>query len=194
MGSALQSSSMKVVAALTVLCLLAAPAMSKNLGSINVKDFGEVFVCAPDWAAGAIQMHDNGFTMNGNSRLCFCNRAVDGWDPNAYWQTPLNNKHFAYTLDLSNVGCHCNAAAYSGLAGAYGAYGYGLAAPAYAAAPIAAAPIAAATYAAPAVAAPAVVAPAPARYAVPAPRVIEEAPIVEKIVEPVEQWGYKIKY
>jgi len=112
MGSALQSSSMKVVAALTVLCLLAAPAMSKNLGSINVKDFGEVFVCAPDWAAGAIQMHDNGFTMNGNSRLYFCNRAVDGWDPNAYWQTPLNNKHFAYTLDLSNVGCHCNAAAY----------------------------------------------------------------------------------
>merc|ERR1712165_705800 len=103
MGSALQSSSMKVVAALTVLCLLAAPAMSKNLGSINVKDFGEVFVCAPDWAAGAIQMHDNGFTMNGNSRLYFCNRAVDGWDPNAYWQTPLNNKHFAYTLDLSNV-------------------------------------------------------------------------------------------
>merc|ERR1712117_414036 len=112
MGSALQSSSMKVVAALTVLSLLAAPAMSKNLGSINVKDYGEVYVCAPDWASGAIQMHDNGFTMNGNSRLYFCSSPVDGWDPNAYWQTPLNNKHFAYTLDLSNVGCHCNAAAY----------------------------------------------------------------------------------
>merc|ERR1711863_42256 len=82
----------------------------------------------------------------------------------------------------------------AGLAGAYGAYGYGLAAPALAAAPIAAAPIAAATYAAPAVAAPAVVAPVANRYAVPAPRVIQEAPIVEKIVEPVEQWGYKIKY
>merc|ERR1711964_446524 len=76
MGSALQSSSMKVVAALTTICLLAAPALSKNLGSINVKDFGEVFVCAPDWTAGAIQMHDNGFTMNGNSRLYFCNRAL----------------------------------------------------------------------------------------------------------------------
>merc|ERR1712226_1030827 len=68
----------------------------------------------------------------------------------------------------------------AGLAGAYGAYGYGLAAPALAAAPIAAAP--------------AVVAPVANRYAVPAPRVIQEAPIVEKIVEPVEQWGYKIKY
>merc|ERR1711981_1131694 len=59
----------------------------------------------------------------------------------------------------------------AGYAGAYGAYGY-----------------------AGALAAPAVVAPAPATYAVPAPRVVQEAPIVEKIVEPVEQWGYKIKY
>jgi len=76
----------------------------------------------------------------------------------------------------------------AGLAGV-GAYGYGLAAPAYAGA-YAAAPLAAA----PAVAAPVVAAPVANRYAVPAPRVIEEAPIVEKIVEPVEQWGYKIKY
>merc|ERR1711981_291109 len=78
----------------------------------------------------------------------------------------------------------------AGYAGAYGAYGYAgaVAAPAYAA-PAYAAP----AVAAPVVAAP-VVAPAPAPYAVPAPRVVQEAPIVEKIVEPVEQWGYKIKY
>merc|ERR1711981_664077 len=68
----------------------------------------------------------------------------------------------------------------AGYAGAYGAYGY-------------AGAVAAPAYAAPVVAAP-VVAPAPATYAVPAPRVVQEAPIVEKIVEPVEQWGYKIKY
>jgi len=65
--------------------------------------------------------------------------------------------------------------------GGYGAYGY-------------AGALAAPAYAAPLAAAPAVVAPAPVNYAVPAPRVLEEAPIVEKIVEPVEQWGYKIKY
>merc|ERR1712168_2402 len=109
MGSAVHSISMKVIAALTTLSILAAPAMSKNMGSINVKDYGEVLVCAPDWAAGQIDMHDNGFTMRGDSRLYFCNRAVDGWDANAYWQSPLMDKHFAYTLDLSNVGCHCNA-------------------------------------------------------------------------------------
>lgn len=74
---------------------------------------------------------------------------------------------------------------YGGYPG-YGAYGYaglggyhhglGLAAPL--AAPIAAAPLVA----------------APATYAVPAPRVLQEAPIVEQVVEPVEQWGYKVKY
>ena len=82
---------------------------------------------------------------------------------------------------------------YGGYAGAYGGYagGYGAlpyAAPAYAAAPVVAA-------AAPApVAAPVLAAPVPAQYAVPAARVIQEAPIVEQVVEPVEQWGYKIKY
>jgi len=73
---------------------------------------------------------------------------------------------------------------YAGLAG-YGAYGYGLGG--YAAPVAAAAPVVAA-------AAPVIAAPVANRYAVPAPRVLEEAPIVEKIVEPVEQWGYKIKY
>merc|ERR1711981_359620 len=79
---------------------------------------------------------------------------------------------------------------YAGLGGLYGGYGgypgygaYGYAAGAYAApyahAPIAAAPIAA---------------PIATNYAVPAPRVLQEAPIVEQVVEPVEQWGYKVKY
>jgi len=80
---------------------------------------------------------------------------------------------------------------YAGLAGygAYGAYGYGagLGHLGYAAPVAAAAPVVAA-------AAPVIAAPVANRYAVPAPRVLQEAPIVEKIVEPVEQWGYKIKY
>merc|ERR1712223_1786714 len=78
---------------------------------------------------------------------------------------------------------------YAGLGGLYGGYGgypgygaYGYAG-AYAA-PIAAAPLAAAPIAAPIA----------TNYAVPAPRVLQEAPIVEQIVEPVEQWGYKVKY
>ena len=47
---------MKLVLAITLLCCLAAPALAKNLGSIQVKDYGEVWVVAPDWAVGAIQV------------------------------------------------------------------------------------------------------------------------------------------
>ena len=47
---------MKPVLAITLLCCLAAPALSKTVGSIQVKDYGEVWVVAPDWAVGAIQV------------------------------------------------------------------------------------------------------------------------------------------
>merc|ERR1712131_558880 len=62
-------------------------AKAVNRGSIQVEGYGEVWVISPDWA----------------------NVQVDG---NAYWQIPLNNKVFSYSVDVSNVGCHCNAAAY----------------------------------------------------------------------------------
>ena len=60
-------------------------------------------------------------------------------------------------------------------------------------------PIAHAGYAAPvaAYAAPAPVAapiPAPVSYALPPAREIETAPVVEQSVEPVEQWGYSVRY
>merc|ERR1712066_30466 len=112
MGEYMGVSRMKLLL-VSALCLLSAsPAWSTCLGSINVKDHGEVFIIAPDWAAGAISIQNNGFTMRGNSRLYFASRCENGWVSDMYAQLPLNNKHFAYTLDLSNVGCHCNAAAY----------------------------------------------------------------------------------
>jgi len=99
---------------LLVACLaaLASPALSKCVGSINVKDFGEVFIVAPDWSVGAVTIHDNGFTLRGNSRIYFASRCDDGWNGDMYAQFPLADKHFAYQLDMSNVPCHCNAAAY----------------------------------------------------------------------------------
>merc|ERR1719341_1253277 len=93
----------------SALCLLAASQVSSTcLGSINVKDYGEVFIVAPDWCAGAISIENNGFTMRGNSRLYFANRCENGWVGDMYAQIPLNNKHFAYQLNLANVPCHCN--------------------------------------------------------------------------------------
>merc|ERR1711970_1376693 len=63
--------------------------------------------------------------------------------------------------------------AYAGFAAPYPYAAHGIAAAPLAAAPVAAAPVA---------------------YAHPAPVAVAQAPIVETIVEPVEQWGYKVAY
>merc|ERR1712126_175335 len=65
---------------------------------------------SPDWAN--VQVGGNGFTLYGNSRMYFASRPTDGFDADAYWQIPLMDKEFSYSVNVANVGCHCNAAAY----------------------------------------------------------------------------------
>jgi len=88
--------------------------------------------------------------------------------------------------------------AYTGFAAPYPYAAHGIAPAAYAAAaPVAAAPVAVAHAAAPVAVAAAPVGlglPEAATYALPPVRQVAEAPIVEQIVEPVEQWGYKVAY
>jgi hypothetical protein len=100
--------------------------------------------------------------------------------------------------------------AYTGFAAPYPYAAHGIAPAAYAglaAAPLGVAPAAyapaayaPAAYAAAPIAAPLAVAhaglglPEARAYALPPVRQIQEAPIVEQIVEPVEQWGYKVAY
>merc|ERR1712123_383386 len=99
-----------LLAAIYLLALGISSTFGANKGSIQVDGFGEVFVIAPDWAN--IYVGDNAFTLNGNSRMYFATWGVDGYDPGAFWQTDLMNKVFSYSVDVSNVGCSCNAAAY----------------------------------------------------------------------------------
>ncbi|XP_023346304.1 uncharacterized protein LOC111715231 [Eurytemora carolleeae] len=103
---------MKTAWLIVVLAALAVPIFGKNFGSIEVKGVGTVYVLGPDWTAGNVEMLPNGFALNGGGRVYLGSQPNDGMDPNMYWQTPLMEKHFAYTLDLSRVGCHCNAAGY----------------------------------------------------------------------------------
>jgi len=83
-----------------------------NRGSIQVEGYGEVWVISPDWANVQVDSGGNSFTLHGNSRMYFASRATDGFEADAYWQTPLMDKRFIYSIDVSNVDCHCNAAAY----------------------------------------------------------------------------------
>ena len=78
------SVTMKLLLVSCLTLLAASPALSKCLGSITVREYGEVFIIAPDWSAGNIDIHDNGFTLRGNSRMYFANRCEDGFNPDAY--------------------------------------------------------------------------------------------------------------
>ena len=85
------------------------PTLSKCLGSISIKDYGDVYVVAPDWASGAIQLHDNGFTMRGNSRLYFASRCEDGWASDMYAQVSFvvtllaTNENYLRYLSITNI-------------------------------------------------------------------------------------------
>jgi len=96
--------------------LLVALAQAKNFGSLQIKGDtapSEVYVVGPDWAADFVEMLPNGFRLNGGGRVYLASKPVDDFsDPSMWWQTPLLGTHFAYKLDLSNVGCKCNAAGY----------------------------------------------------------------------------------
>lgn len=104
---------MKVAFVLVAALALATPGLAKNFGALNVAGAGTIYVVGPDWSAGNIQFNgDSGFTLNGGGRVYFASQPSDGFSPDMYWQTPLNDKHFSYTIDVSRVGCHCNSAGY----------------------------------------------------------------------------------
>ena len=82
---------MKLLLVCCLTLLAASPTLSKCLGSINVREYGEVFIIAPDWSANNIDIHDNGFTLRGNTRLYFANRCDDGWSGDMYAQVKDNH-------------------------------------------------------------------------------------------------------
>jgi len=85
--------------------------LATNKGSINIEGYGEVFLIAPDWAPN-ITVAEDSFTINGYGRVTFAKIPTDGFEADAYWKADLMGKKFSYTVDLSGVGCHCNANGY----------------------------------------------------------------------------------
>lgn len=72
-----------------------------------------VYVVGPDWSAEFVSVNGNGVTLSRGGRIYFAKDPVDDFsNPYMYWQTPLLGKRFSFDVDLSRVGCHCNAAAY----------------------------------------------------------------------------------
>jgi len=100
---------MQVLLVLSLFCYLPGLTLGRTAGSIQVEGFGEVFIL-PTY--GYVEMVDNGFTMYGGGRIYFGNTSVDSFTPDCFWQTPLADKHFSYTVDLSNVNCGCCVSSY----------------------------------------------------------------------------------
>merc|ERR1712179_84687 len=91
---------MKLPLIVSFLCYLPLT-LGKTVGSIQVEGVGEIFLLAPDWAT--VETLDNGFSLKGNGKLYFGTTADDSFTADSFWQTPLADKHFSYTVDLSNV-------------------------------------------------------------------------------------------
>jgi len=82
-----------------------------NLGAINIQGVGSMNVISQ--SPGNIDKLDNGFRLHGGGQAYFTQGGGDmGGDPYVYWQTELYNKVFSYDIDVSAVGCKCNAAMY----------------------------------------------------------------------------------
>merc|ERR1711951_83866 len=87
------------------------PRSFQNMGSINIAGVGDVYVVTQD--PSTVQMVDNGFRLVGGGRVYFAQEAANDFsNPFIYWQAPLLGNHISYTVDVSNVGCHCNSAFY----------------------------------------------------------------------------------
>jgi len=87
------------------------PASLANLGKVNIKGVGEMYVVTG--SPGNVDLLENGFRLHGGGGVYFSTKDVDiGTDPFMYWQTDLADQVWSYDIDVSNVGCKCNAAMY----------------------------------------------------------------------------------
>jgi hypothetical protein len=106
-----------------VTAAFAAPSLAKNFGKITVADSTgdspvnrDVYVVGADWSSANVDVHADGtgFDLNKGGRIYFAEEAFDTFEGNQhkFWQVNLKDHHFSYEINVSNVGCHCNAAAY----------------------------------------------------------------------------------
>lgn len=88
------------------------PANMQKLGKINIEGYGPVYVVTRS-SEGVELIGDQGFRISGHRMVNFATKDVDiGTDPFMYWQPTLADHTWSYDIDVSSVGCKCNAAMY----------------------------------------------------------------------------------
>jgi hypothetical protein len=87
------------------------PGSMSNLGTVNIQGYGDVYVVTSSpWNVDKL---DNGFRLHGGGGVYLAESSADiGSDPFMYWQANLADQVWSYDIDVSSVGCKCNAAMY----------------------------------------------------------------------------------
>merc|ERR1712179_60278 len=105
-------SKMKSIILLPFSLSLATPVFSAcaSQTQVNIDGFGPVYITTDDWARGNFQVDSNGFTFGGGSMgFQFATKCIDHYEPDMWAQFALDETHFDYDVDLSNMECGCNA-------------------------------------------------------------------------------------
>jgi len=88
------------------------PESMENLGKINIEGYGSVYVVTRS-SEGVELIGEQGFRISGGGGVYLATKDVDiGTDPFMYWQPTLADQVWSYDIDVSSVGCKCNAAMY----------------------------------------------------------------------------------
>ena len=107
---------MPIVAGVLTLLLALEQGHAADLGALRVRGLPSPLHCVSDeWQRRFVSVSESGsrltFTGGGGLQLATTPTAGAG-EPSGYFQWKLLGQTLSYTVDLSNVGCSCNAALY----------------------------------------------------------------------------------
>lgn len=96
--------------------MVAALALAHNDGQLTISVNGQdqtVYVVGADWVTPMITVSGRSVTLRGGGRAYIAKSADDQMNPDFFDDFDLKGSTVTYTVDLSQVGCSCNAAFYT---------------------------------------------------------------------------------
>ncbi len=91
-------------------------AQQASLGHINVDVDGKPqvkYVISGEWARSFVKVSMSNITLRGGGRVYLADSSSDEITAGSFYHVDLLGKRLTYTVDLSHVGCSCNAALYA---------------------------------------------------------------------------------
>jgi len=107
---------MAPIIVVVLLGLLVAPNWAANLGQVGIKINGKVhtkYVISGNWARSYVKVSPNNITLSGGGRVYLADSNLDAITAESFYHVPLLGRRLTYTVDMSRVGCSCNAALYA---------------------------------------------------------------------------------